>query len=788
MVWGAVLRRDRVADADHFFALGGDSILALQMVAECRRRGVTVTPQDLFAQPRLDALARLLAERAPQAVAPPSAPVAPEEPLSTLLGPMQRWFFATQPDHPNHWNQSLRLRADRWPPPADLERALAWALARHPMLTSLYRREDSGWRLAPPTPSAPPAPPILDRRRCADEAEEVALCRAAERSLSITHGPILRALLLERADAPDGGALFLTAHHLAVDGVSWRVLLGDVRHACARLARGEPLPAAIPDPRYRRWAAEQAHALARVEVSSARAHADAIRARRPEALERRPDVNAPTLLERRAVALDPIATAALLRASPDEPRATVHHRVLAAWLAAWRDVTGRDWALVDVEEHGRDERMGDCVGWFTARFPVLFDRLPRDPGGIADAVRRTLDAVPAALRSQGAALAADGVLPTAECCVNYLGVLDGGLSDGDDEAIAGLRLDSWPLDSLRARGSRSVNGVTVDAWVTEGRLTASLAFQGGRYDESFQERLTAAFREALRRHDDADGARIAALLPADEIEAVWPLTAAQRGILFQCLLEGRRDLYLNATVLEIGGPLDADRLRAAWEAVRRRHAITRAHAVWDGLDHPRLVIRAEVADALRVIDVTDGDAALDALIAGEKSFGFDLAAAPLMRFTLARRPNGRGWLIWTRHHLVVDGWTSALLLEELLATYAGQAPTRAVPPMTRYFEWLERRPVDAALAIWRDHLAELTPPDAPPPAPAGDGEAVALEWRAGPTLLYGLRERAGRAGVTLGTLLQFAWAAAIGAQRGRDDVVIGVTVAGRPADCRTPSA
>jgi amino acid adenylation domain-containing protein len=793
VVWGAVLRRDRVADADHFFALGGDSILALQMVAECRRRGVTVTPQDLFAHPRLDALARLLAERAPQAVAPPSAPVAPEEPLSTLLGPMQRWFFATQPDHPNHWNQSLRLRADRWPPPADLERALAWALARHPMLTTLYRREDSGWRLAPP---ARPAPPILDHRRCADEAEEITLCRAAERSLSITHGPILRALLLERADAPDGGALFLTAHHLAVDGVSWRVLLGDVQHACARLARGEPLPAAIPDPRYRRWATEQAHALARVEVSSARAHADAIRARRPEALERRPDVNAPTQLERRAVALDPVATAALLRASTDEPRATVHHRVLAAWLAAWRDATGRDWALVDVEEHGRDERMGDCVGWFTARFPVLFDRLPRDPDRIADAVRRTLDAVPAPLRGQGAALAADGVLPTAECCVNYLGVLDGGLSgdglsDGDDEGgIAGLRLDSWPLDSLRAPGSRSVNGVTVDAWVTEGRLTASLAFQGGRYDESFQERLTAAFREALRRHDDADGARIAARIPADEIEAVWPLTAAQRGILFQCLLEGRRDLYLNATVLEIGGPLDADRLRAAWDAVRRRHAITRAHAMWDGLDQPRLVIRAnvirtEVADALRVIDVTDGDdgdAALDALIAGEKSAGFDLAAAPLMRFTLARRPNGRGWLIWTRHHLVVDGWTSALLLEELLATYAGQAPTRAVPPMTRYFEWLERRPMDAALAIWRDHLAGLAPPDAPPPAPSGDGEAVALEWWAGPTLLHGLRERAGRAGVTLGTLLQFAWAAAIGAQRGRDDVVIGVTVAGRPAD------
>ncbi|MBY6264476.1 amino acid adenylation domain-containing protein [Azospirillum sp. 412522] len=779
--WTLVLHRDHAAGRDQFFALGGDSILVLQLVAECRRRGIPLTPQDVFAHPRLADLARHLAEAAPrQPVEAPTEKTEPAPPAPALLAPMERWFFLSQPDQPDHWNQSLLLTADRLPPEAHLRRALGWVAARHPALTTRYRPEESGWRPVAVFCSADILPPgLFDRLDCATQAEEEALCRAAERGLSIQDGPIFRVLALARQGG--GGALFLTAHHLAVDGVSWRILLGDLLHALDRLSRNLPLPTPEPDGRYRRWAADRAGELASLEVSEARRYAAAIHGRCPDSRTAGAAGHEAArwgMLDRRTVTLDAPSTAALLAGSP-------HQRLLAAWLMAWHAAGGQDQALVDVEEHGRDAGCDDCVGWFTARFPVLFDGIPQDPAILVEAVTRKLATVPPGIRRWGAALSADGILPRAESCVNYLGVLDGGLP-GDGTSLPGLRLRPWPLESQRAPDSRAANPVTVDAWVVDGRLTASLAIQGERYDAAFQSRLAAAFAEALRLVGDGDTARIAALLPAEDVagdvEDIWPLTATQRGMLFQCLLEGRHDLYLNTTILDIDADLEPDRLRAALAEVCLRHPITRAHAVWDGLDEPRLVIRRRATPDIRVLPTADGDAGdPDALLAAEAAAPFDLATAPLMRFALRPLPGGRTRLVWTRHHLVVDGWTSALLLEELFRNYAG-LPQRAAPPrMADYFAWTARQPVDEALEAWRSHLAGGSPCHPVPPEISA-AAPVNLDWQGGEPLAAALRKRAGGAGVTLGSLMQFAWAAALGFERGRDDVTIGLTVAGRPAE------
>ncbi|BAI74308.1 mycobactin peptide synthetase (plasmid) [Azospirillum sp. B510] len=781
VAWTLALRRDRASADDQFFALGGDSILVLQLVAECRRRGIALTPQDVFAHPRLGDLARHLATAVPARPDETAAETPAKAPEPALLAPMERWFFLSQPDHPDHWNQSLLLSADRLPSEDHLRRALGWLAARHPALTTRYRIGETGWRPLPASATRDGLPQGLFEWHGETTADERnALCRAAETGLSIQHGPIFRVLALPGpalSQSDGGGALFLTAHHLVVDGVSWRILLGDLLHALDLLSRDLPLPIAEPDSRYRRWAADRARELASLEVSEARRYAKGIGGH-PDG---RVDGKAARwgMLDRRTVTLDAASTAALLAGSP-------HQRLIAAWLIAWHAAGGGDRALVDVEEHGRDGDCDDCVGWFTARFPVLFDGLPADPAALVEAVTRKLAAVPPGIRRWGAALTADGLLPRAESCVNYLGVLDGGLP-ADGAILPGLHLRPWPLESQRAADSRAANPVTVDAWVVDGVLTASIAVQGGRYDAAFQSRLAAAFTAALRRVGDGDSARIAKLLPAEDVEDVWPLTATQRGMLFQCLLEERRDLYLNTTILDIDAALKPERLRAALADLCRRHPITRAHAVWDGLDEPRLAIRRRAVPEIRVLpaagDGRSGDP--DILLDAETAIPFDLATAPLMRFALMPLADGRTRLVWTRHHLVVDGWTSALLLEELFRGYAGLPRPAAPPRMADYFAWTARQPVGEALDSWRRHLDGGAPSLPVPPAmPPGKPEtaAVTLDWRGGEPLAAALRKRSGRAGVTLGSLMQLAWAAALGFERGRDDVTIGLTVAGRPAE------
>ncbi|MFC8142798.1 amino acid adenylation domain-containing protein [Streptomyces paradoxus] len=276
---------------------------------------------------------------------------------------------------------------------------------------------------------------------------------------------------------------------------------------------------------------------------------------------------------------------------------------------------------------------------------------------------------------------------------------------------------------------------------------------------------------------------------------VLPVTPLQEGLLYHALYEHERDahdVYVVQLVFELEGPVNADLLRASAQALLDRHPNLRAAFRRRRGGQPVQVVprRATLpwteADLAERATGTDTEKAWTELLDKDRALGFDPATPPLLRCTLARTGEHRHRLLVTHHHLLLDGWSVSVLLRELLALYAADgdpAVLQPVPPYSSFLQWLERRDPAVAEDAWRDALAGVMEPTrlAPATTPGATNPAQArteLSAETGAALTACARGL----GVTVNTLVQSAWAILLGRLTGRDDVVFGATVSGRPPE------
>ncbi|WP_406200670.1 amino acid adenylation domain-containing protein [Kitasatospora sp. NBC_01560] len=279
------------------------------------------------------------------------------------------------------------------------------------------------------------------------------------------------------------------------------------------------------------------------------------------------------------------------------------------------------------------------------------------------------------------------------------------------------------------------------------------------------------------------------------IESILPLSPLQQGLLFHAQYDTRGpDVYTMQLALDIaGGGLDVDALRGACAALLRRHAGLRAGFRHRKNGEPVQLIPFEVAPDFTVVDLGGRPAAAWERAAGEiaaedRGRRFDLTRPPLIRFTLLSGDDDRHRFLITAHHILIDGWSRALLIGELFELYgllrrgSDENALPAVTPYRDYLAWVAGQDREAGEAAWRqvlDGLEEPTLLAAPDPsreplAPV----STRVELPAAATAA--LTGWARRLGVTVNTVVQAAWAITLGRLTGRDDVVFGGTVSGRP--------
>ncbi|MFE6524065.1 non-ribosomal peptide synthase/polyketide synthase [Streptomyces sp. NPDC057794] len=817
-IWADVLRVERVGARDNFFALGGDSILSIQIVSRARQAGLALTTKDVFRHQTVTELALRVTESAPVA-ADTTAPA--EAPLT----PIQRWYLdGRAPGDPLRFTMSQRLQLA---PGTDLPalRAAVDALVRHhPALRTRFSRTGDGWRQEV-LPAAPDGivthHDVTGLDGPALEAETARLADDARAALDPAEGRLARVLLLDRGPHEPAHLLF-TVHHLAVDGVSWRILLADLETAHRQAAAGHPVELPPATTAYGLWAARlEAHTRSGALDGDLEHWRRTVEA--PADLpEGRPGPNTHGTAATVTVELEPETTEALLRQVPEVYRTQVNDVLLSALgrtLARW---CGRESVLVGVEGHGREDLFDDLdlsrtVGWFTAEFPLA---LTVDPdAGWHDtlrSVKEQLRAVPLHGLSHGALrhLLPGSPLtgtPAPRIGFNYHGRWD---ADGGGSGLYGAALP--PAGSDTDPDAPRPYLLDITGVVQDGRLELGWTYPPAVYDEStvraLAEEMCAALREIAAHCARPDaGGRTPSDFPlaglgrpeldrlvgdGRHVADVLPLTPLQAGMLFHGLVD-TEGAYSDRVAVRLSGVGDPQGFATAWQQVADRTEALRTSVHWQGLPHPVQVVHRRVELPVTHLDwrgltPEERSAATEELLAADRAAGMDLNTAPLTRVTLAALPGDEILLLWSSHHLALDGWSTGQLLTEVCERYAALTGGRAAPapvrrPFADFLRWLRDQDETAAEAHWSRTLAGFSartplPYDRTPAEEHRARAAAVTSRRLDENLSARLRHSAARAGLTVNTVIEGAWALLLARHSGRDDVVFGTTVSGRPAE------
>ncbi|MEV7184250.1 amino acid adenylation domain-containing protein [Kitasatospora sp. NPDC093102] len=277
------------------------------------------------------------------------------------------------------------------------------------------------------------------------------------------------------------------------------------------------------------------------------------------------------------------------------------------------------------------------------------------------------------------------------------------------------------------------------------------------------------------------------------VEDILPLSPLQEGMLFQALYDqDGPDLYVHQLLLDLQGPLDTRALRLAARTLLERHANLRVGFRSDKVSKPVQLVHRKVAVPWEQIDLSALDpqrqeAELARLADEDQARPFDLTHPPLMRFTVLRLAPERFRLMLTKHHILMDGWSVPVLIRELFELYGSRGDASVLAPVTPYRDylaWLADQDADAAERAWRIALAEIDEPTLV--APATRGRAMVrpgwLRHQVPTEVATGLQALARSHGLTLNTVVQGAWGLLLSVLTGREDVVFGAIVSGRPPE------
>ncbi len=501
-IWAEVLRLPQVGVRDNFFEIGGDSILSIQIVARAQQAGFWITPRQLFQHPTIGELA---------CVAGFTAEVSAEQGAVTgqaPLTPIQRSWYEQQLVDPHHHNQSSFLEVPGAIDAAALEQALAGLLAHHDALR--VRLVGDAQTFAAPGGDVPLQRVDLTGVAGSDRKAVIEKAAAgAQASLDLVAGPVLRAVLFE-SGAEGPSRVLLVVHHLAVDGVSWRILLDDLWTVYEQRRRGEAIALPPKTTSFKRWA-EKLDEYARGEIVAAERGfwLDPVRARAGRLpVDHDDGDNLESTMRVVSVSLTAEETAQLLREVPEAYQTQINDILLAAFAQAFGDLTASDVTLVDLEGHGREELFDDVdltrtVGWFTTVFPVVLDvDAHANAGATIKSVKEQLRAIPTRglghgvlrfLREGDAVSAELAALPPAEVSFNYLGQLDQALPESSPFRWA--RESSGPTHSPRARRPYLLD---LNASVARGVLTVRFLYSEAKHERATIERLAARYLDDLR--------------------------------------------------------------------------------------------------------------------------------------------------------------------------------------------------------------------------------------------------------------------------------------------------
>jgi non-ribosomal peptide synthase protein (TIGR01720 family) len=604
-IWAKVLSVERVGIHDNFFELGGDSIIGIQLISRANQAGdLQLTPRQLFQHQTIAELAMVaktgLSRQAEQGLVTGKVP----------LTPIQHWFFEQEMPDSHHFNQAFLFEVSPKLQPEQLEPIVKQLLQHHDALRLRFYDENGGCSEALLTRHSDNGSLITvkDYSYLTEEKQRTLIestVAELQASLNLEEGPLLRVAWF-RLGNNEPNRLFWVIHHLAVDGVSWRILLEDVTTAYQQLSRGEVIALPPKTTSFQQWAKRLTeYAISdtlNTELDYWLTNAWEQVKPLPVDYPASPQANAVANITPVTVSLNVEQTRALLSEVPKAYRTQINDVLLTALVQSFAEWSGENILLIDLEGHGREELFEEVdlsrtVGWFTSLFPVLLDlrAVPDNVGAYLKTIKEQLRQIPQHGIGYGVlrylntfATSRLQALPQVQVSFNYLGQFH----HFSTEPLLGLA--SEKSGATQSAANPRSHLLEINGLINEDQLRVDWSYSKNHFKSSTIERLAQSFITALQAliaHCQLP--EIGGYTPSDfslahinqsllnqiignhQINDIYPLSHTQKEMLFYTLEHPTSSAYIVQSDFILEGSLNHSAFRRAWQHLIDRHAVLR---------------------------------------------------------------------------------------------------------------------------------------------------------------------------------------------------------------------
>jgi amino acid adenylation domain-containing protein/non-ribosomal peptide synthase protein (TIGR01720 family) len=828
IVWQKLLGADRAGIHDNFFELGGDSIITIQAVSRLKQKGYALHPKDIFQHQTIARLSALLARRGLSA-AIEKGEQGNLQGTSGLL-PVQQWYFENATGAISHFNQSALLALDKKIAQDGLGRALQLLIEQHDALRFQYTFNNGVWtqEYGNKIPAL-----IVEETGASGASLAEAIEKLADNyqsGLDIAKGELVKAVLIKTPAQEKHNRLLIIVHHLAMDGVSWRILLHDMELLLDQEQQGVELSLGTKGTSYRQWYDTLAHYSRSRQLLEQRQYWGNIAGQFiPLPNDANEIAATDPARETYITHLSISDSELLLQQVPKAYHTEINDLLLAALAQALGNWSGNEHIVIGLEGHGREDMadtdLSRTIGWFTSVFPAAFNL-----EGIASeddlirSVKEQIRAIPGKglgygiLKYFNKEASLQGRQPW-EIVFNYLGqaanIVSGQWISAAHEPTGNNIAVTLPAD----------NKMEIVSLVQDGALEIKWNYDTRHYHATTIECLAInyiAHLEKLVHHCVAQLAKGSVYTPSDygfageigykdldaftkalpdssSIESIYRLSSLQQGMLFHGLYDHSSGSYIEQFCAGLTD-VDLDAFSASWQQIMKRHSVLRSGFYSDAFSIPVQCVYSNAKLPVEVLDyrsLPDQEEAIRLFEQADRAKGFDFRTPPLMRVTLLQLQEKRYRMVWTFHHILFDGWSMPVLMEEFLQAYEellqGEALTdKTVPPAEDryedYIRYIERRDRDKEESYWTNYLKLLERGSLLPfisnvtERTKGKGiydeEMLVLDEETTARIQAYARDHR----LTVNTIMQGVWAYLLYRYTGNNDVVYGATVSGRPDD------
>ena len=817
-VWCEVLGYENIGINDSFYNLGGDSIKSILVISRLKQQGYTLKVEQILRNPVLEDLAKLLTHNTINTCQS-------EIEGDVLLTPIQSYFFEnTLIPNKNHYNQSVLLQSSSAIDTDTLDQCIAALVKHHDVLRMRYTFENNSWKQYNAANSGKHYKiNFYDLRDEQDERSTMLeIAEKAQSDFDIGSGILFQAVHFKLSD---GDRLALIVHHLIIDGVSWRILLEDLSDLYLSSQAKKTLTLPLKSDSFQHWASSLKEYAQSDKMKQEFLYWDE-RSRvliQDFPLDYKVSEKVCHLDAETGFTLDKVITEKLKTKVHGIFNTEINDILLAALGMAIKDIFGVEKCVIMLEGHGREEiidnlNIGRTIGWFTSIYPFVLD-ISNSEGHELVAVKESLRSVP----NKGIGYGILNYLDTKfenqlkpAIQFNYLGDFGGTVGKSEENNVFRFSLDTIG-GAIAKENSNTDILLDVSGIMVLGELNLSIRYSTNCYSKATIERLNDSYRNYLESlvsnlstadkreltpsdltFNKLSYLKLSEINKDDTVEDIYELSPLQQGLYYNWLVDPSNSMFFIQTSYSLKATgLDIELLKIAFNKLIDRYPTIRTsfnNSLGDTLlqiVHKK--VNSEFSYEKLSDDRQDNEVIIKKIKEADIAEGFNLENPNLMRLKVLQANSDEYILIWSHHHILMDGWCVSILVNDfyrILNSLFNKQPLNLPPPAkyATYIKWLSELNKDLTLSYWKKYLSGIeTVTDIPFKNNTAEIVGNSAEFKKEVLLLDGMQFQKidifnKNLNITWNTFLQGVWGYLLSKYNDTNDVVFGSVVSGRPGE------